>query len=161
MKRLEPVLPCRNETRPSAFGIWGGTSVRIHPRRDADGLGLGEQRLQTSVLHPVLVNAEIVKDLGVAGGGAGQKTLLVVSHQPLVGVGSHAGGHVFLGPGVQPGLKASVQAGVDPLVGLKEKPTRQLSCRSRCLQTGMKCVRMNKIASADQCFSNAFRPRTT
>lgn len=62
-----------------------------------------------------------MKDLGAAGGGAGQQTLLLLPHQPLAGVGSHVGGHVLLGPGVQPRLEASVQAGVDPLVGLKER----------------------------------------
>lgn len=116
--------------------IMGGMSVQSQPRG-----AFAEQRLRGSVLHPVLVNAEIVKDLGVAGGGAGQQTLLVFSHQPFVGVGSHAGGHVFLGPGVQPGLEALVQASVDPLVGLKERSTRQLSCRSRCLQTGTEACR--------------------
>lgn len=74
--------------------------------------------LQCSVLHPVLVNVEIVEDLGAAGGGAGQQVLLSVSHQPLVVVGGHVSGHVILGPGVQPGVEASVQASVDPLVGL-------------------------------------------
>lgn len=106
----------------------------------------GEQRLQCSVLHPVLVHAEIVKDLGVAGGGAGQKTLFVNSHQPLLGVGIHAGGHVLLGPSVQPGLKAPVQASVDPLVGLKERSTTQISRRSKCPRTGREtCNRINNV----------------
>lgn len=68
-----------------------------------------------------------MKDLRVAGGGAGQQTFLVLSHQPLVGVCSHVASHIFLGPGLQPGLKASVQASVDPLVGLKEMSTTQFS----------------------------------
>lgn len=61
-----------------------------------------------------------MEDLRVAAGGAGPQTFLFISHQPLVGVGGHVAGHVLFGPGVQPGLKASVQARVDPLVGLKE-----------------------------------------
>lgn len=76
------------------------------------------ERLQSSVLHPVLVNVEIVEDLGAAGGGAGQQAFSLISHQPLAVVGSHVAGHVLFGPGVQPGLKASVQASVDPLMGL-------------------------------------------
>lgn len=81
-------------------------------------------RLQCSVLHPVLVNVEIMEDLRVAGGGAGQHALSFISHQPLVAVGSHVAGHMLFNPGVEPGLKASVQACVDPLVGLKETSTR-------------------------------------
>lgn len=77
-----------------------------------------------------------MKDLGVARGGAGQQSLFVISHQPPVGVGIHVGGHVLLSPSVQPGLKASVQTSVDPLVGLKDRSTALISCRSRCLQTG-------------------------
>lgn len=61
-----------------------------------------------------------MEDLGAAGGGAGQQAFSFVSHQPLVVFGGHVAGHVFFGPGVEPGLKAPVQARVDPLVGLKE-----------------------------------------
>lgn len=80
-----------------------------------------------------------MKDLRVAGGGAGQQTFLVLSHQPLVGVCSHVASHIVLGPGLQPGLKASVQASVDPLVGLKEMSTTQFSywdATSKCDKTG-------------------------
>lgn len=82
--------------------------------------------LQCSVLHPVLVYVEIMEDLRVASGGAGQQAFLTVSHQPLAAVDGHVAGHVLLGPSVQPGLKASVQACVHPLVGLKENNTVQL-----------------------------------
>lgn len=76
--------------------------------------------LQCPVLHPVLVNVEIVEDFGAAGGGTGQQSLFRISHQPLVSAGGHFSRHVFLGPGVQPGLEASVQTCVHPLVGLKQ-----------------------------------------
>lgn len=59
-----------------------------------------------------------MEDLGAAGGGAGQQAFSLVSHQPLAVVGGHVAGHVLFGPGVQPGLEASVQARVDPLLGL-------------------------------------------
>lgn len=36
--------------------------------------------LQCSVLHPVLVNVEIMKDLRAAAGGAGPQTFLFISH---------------------------------------------------------------------------------
>lgn len=64
--------------------------------------------LQSPVLHPVLVNVEIMEDLRAASGGAGQKSLLSISHQPLVVVSSHFTCHMLLGPGVQPGMKASL-----------------------------------------------------
>lgn len=95
-----------------------------------------------------------MQEFGVAGGGAGEQTLLVLSHQPLVGVGSHASGHVLLAPGVQPGLEASVQASVNPLVGLKDRSTWQLSCRSSCLQTAHKLTQKNKsdCVEGKKCF---------
>lgn len=68
-----------------------------------------------------------MEHLGAAGGGAGQQTLLLLAHQPPASVGGHVGGHVLLGPGVQQGLEASVQAGVDPLVGLKERGRHRVS----------------------------------
>lgn len=80
--------------------------------------------LQCSVLHPVLVNIEIMEDFRAAGCGAGQQAFMFISHQPLAALSSHVAGHVLFGPGVQPGLKASVQACVDPLLGLKETLTR-------------------------------------
>lgn len=80
-------------------------------------------RLQSSVLHPVLVYAEIVEDFGDAGGGARQQAFLLLSHQPLAGVGGHVAGDVLFGPAVQPGVEAPVQASVNPLVGLKERET--------------------------------------
>lgn len=64
-----------------------------------------------------------MEDLRAAGGGAGQQAFLFLSHQPLAVDSSHVAGHMLFGPGVQTGLKASVQACVDPLVGLKETST--------------------------------------
>lgn len=75
--------------------------------------------LQCPVLHPVLVDVEIVEDFRAAGGGAWQQSLFRISHQPLVSVGGHFRHHVLLGPGVQPGLEAAMQTSVHPLVGLK------------------------------------------
>lgn len=77
-------------------------------------------RLQCSVLHPVLVNVQVMEDLRVARGVAGQQTFLFIAHQPLLGVSSHVAGHMLFCPCVEPDLKASVQASVDPLVRLKE-----------------------------------------
>lgn len=85
------------------------------------------ERLQSSVLDPVLVNVEIVEDLRAAGGGARQQVFLSFSHQPLPAVCRHVTGHVILGPGVQPGLEASVEASVDPLVGLMSPCERCVS----------------------------------
>lgn len=90
-----------------------------------------------------------MEDLRVAAGGAGPQTFLFISHQPLVGVGGHVAGHVLFGPGVQPGLKASVQARVDPLVGLKENrhssapgTTRQhVSAKGQLIYSGSKTSR--------------------
>lgn len=92
-------------------GSWSGKESQVICRWDG---------LQRSVLHPVLVNVEIMKNLRVTGGGARQQAFLFLSHQPLAVFGSHVAGHVLLGPGVQPGLEASVQACVDPLVGLEK-----------------------------------------
>lgn len=84
------------------------------------------ERLQCPVLHPVLVYVEIVEDLGVAGGGAGQQAFLSVSHQPLAVVSGHVAGHVLFSPGVQKGLEASVQTPVHPLVGLMSPRQRRV-----------------------------------
>lgn len=85
-------------------------------RRD----GAASRGLQSSVLHPVLVDGEIVQHLGHAAGGAGQETLLLLAHQPPAGAGRHVAGDVLAGPGVEPGVEAPVQPGVDPLVRLEE-----------------------------------------
>ena len=82
------------------------------------------ERLQCSVLHPVLVNVEIMEDLRAAGGSAGQHAFSFNSHQPLLVVDSHVAGHMLFGPGVQPGLEASVQACIDPLLGLNNRTTQ-------------------------------------
>lgn len=86
----------------------------------SDGIAWRQGRLQSSVLHPVLVDGEIVEHLGDAAGGAGQQTLLLLAHQPPVGAGGHVAGDVLAGPGVEPGVEAPVQSGVDPLVRLEE-----------------------------------------
>lgn len=90
------------------------------------------ERLQCSVLHPVLVNVEIMEDLGVAGGGTRHQAFLSVSHQPLAVVGSHVARHVLLGPRVQPRLEASVQACVDPLLRLKETIDQRDAVNTNC-----------------------------
>lgn len=85
-------------------------------------MGRAERRrgLQSSVLHPVLVDGEIVEHLGDAAGGAGQQALLLLAHQPPAGAGGHVAGDVLAGPGVEPGVEAPVQPRVDPLVRLQE-----------------------------------------
>lgn len=61
-----------------------------------------------------------MEHLRAASRGAGQQAFLSISHEPLAAFSSHLTGHVLLGPSIQPGVKASVQACVHKLVGLKE-----------------------------------------
>lgn len=75
-----------------------------------------------------------MEHLGAASRGAGQQAFLSISHEPLAAFSSHVTGHVLLGPSIHPGVKASVQACVHKLVGLKEitgtrhKGTSQTVC---------------------------------
>ena len=87
-------------------------------------VSFNRERLKCSVLHTELVNVDIMEDLKVASGGAGQQAFSSFSHQPLAVVGSHVAGHMLFGPRVQPGMKASVQASVDPLLGLRREDQR-------------------------------------
>lgn len=61
-----------------------------------------------------------MEHLRAASRGAGQQAFLSISHEPLAAFSGHVTGHVLLGPSIQPGVKASVQACVHELVGLKE-----------------------------------------
>lgn len=105
----------RGSCSPLTVGEEGRIASRFY-------IGWASQRgrLQSSVLHPVLVDGEIVQHLGDAAGGAGQQTLLLLAQQPPAGAGRHVAGDVLAGPGVEPGVEAPVQAGVDPLVRLEE-----------------------------------------
>lgn len=95
----------------SSLAVCGVKTVTVHHWR---------VRLQCSVLHPVLVNVQVMEDLRGARGVAGQEPFLFIAHQPLLVVSSHVAGHMFFCPCVEPELKASVQASVDPLVRLKD-----------------------------------------
>lgn len=99
-------------------GRIASTSDTLAGRSDGVAWRLG--RLQSSVLHPVLVDGEIVEHLGDAAGGAGQQVLLLLAHQPPAGAGGHVAGDVLAGPGVEPGVEAPVQPRVDPLVRLEQ-----------------------------------------
>lgn len=83
-----------------------------------EGASVFSRQLQRPVLDPVLVDAEVVQHLGAEAGAARPQALLLVPHQPPVAGGRHVARHVLAGPGVQPGLEAPVQPGVDALVGL-------------------------------------------
>lgn len=61
-----------------------------------------------------------MEHLRVAGGSARQQALSSLSHQPLTVFGGHVTGHMLLGPGIYKGVEASVEACVDPLVGLRD-----------------------------------------
>lgn len=139
----------------SAFGRGAGAKVLArHSPTDREGritsslnvwlVGATVPTLQSPVLHPVLVDGEIVENFRVAAGGAGQQRLLLFSHQPPAGGGSHVAADVLAGPGVEPGVEAPVQPGVDPLVRLqrvtrsqlrKEAQLRHIETASSCMET--------------------------
>lgn len=59
-----------------------------------------------------------MEDFWLAAGGAGQKAVAPLAHQPLVGLAVHVAGDVLLDPRVHPGPEAFVQPCTYPLVGL-------------------------------------------
>lgn len=67
----------------------------------------------------VLVDVHEVKDLWLAGGGAGDEAFAPFTHQPLVGLSVHVTGHMLRDPSIHPGLETFVQPRADPLVGLE------------------------------------------
>lgn len=74
-----------------------------------------------AVFDAVLVDADKVQVLRVAGGGAGQEAFQPFAHQPLAGLGGHLAGHVLLGPRVHPGLEPLVQPLAYSFVGLERR----------------------------------------